>query len=243
MSISRGRLDRFISQHCQINRRNVRLMIAQKRIQVDELVAISVDQQVDKFSKIILDEKVIQDNSALYLMLHKPSGVVSATIDKEHKTVIDLISHELINKEQAKSLHIVGRLDLNTSGLILLTNDSRWSERLTHPEKKVAKRYRVTLGNQVMIDQQQTYIDAFERGMYFAFENLTTKPAQLLFLSGNVAELTLTEGRYHQIKRMFGRFQNPVIALHRYSIGSLGLTDDLAVGESRLLTMEQVEGI
>ena len=243
MSISRGRLDRFISQHCQINRREVRLMVAQKRILVDGQVADSVEQQIDKFSKIILDEKVIQDNSTLYVMLHKPIGVVSATIDKEHKTVIDLLAPQLLNYEQAQSLHIVGRLDLNTTGLVLLTNDSRWSERLTHPDKKVAKRYRVTLDNHVLIEQQQEYINAFEQGMYFAFEELTTKPAELHFLSARVAELSLNEGRYHQIKRMFGRFQNPVIALHRFAIGNLMLPDNLAVGECRFLTMEQVASI
>lgn len=242
MSISRGRLDRFISQQCQINKRDVRLMIAKKRIAVDGEIASSVEQAIDKFSKIELDGKMLQDNNALYLMLHKPIGVVSATKDKQHKTVLDLLSQQ-VNESDLKSLHIVGRLDLNTSGLVLLTNDSRWSERLTQPSHKVAKRYRVTLGNKVMLAQQKDYIEAFEQGMYFAYEDITTQPASLNFLSETVAELTLTEGRYHQIKRMFGRFRNPVIALHRFAIGELYLTTELAVGNSQLLTIEQVENI
>jgi len=243
MSISRGRLDRFISQQCQINKRDVRLMIAQKRIRVDGEFALSVEQAIDKFSKIELDDQTLQDNKTLYLMLHKPVGVVSATRDKQHKTVLDLLCQQSFTSDELNSLHIVGRLDLNTSGLVLLTNDSRWSERLTKPSHKVAKYYRVTLQNKVLVDQQHEYVEAFEQGMYFAFENITTKPAELTFLSETQAELILIEGRYHQIKRMFGRFRNPVIALHRFAIGELCLTDELTVGNSCLLTDEQIHNI
>lgn len=231
MAISRSRLDRFISEHCQINKKSVRLLVAQKRISIDGIIANDVAQAIDKFSYIIFDNKVLQANQALYIMLHKPVGVVCATKDEKHKTVIELLGKQWSQTEK-ESLHIVGRLDLNTSGLVLLTNDSRWSEKLTAPEAKVEKYYRVTLAKPITSD----YIDAFAQGMYFSYEDLTTKPAKLSIISTYVANVTLTEGRYHQIKRMFGRFQNPVIGLHRQAIGKLVLDETLSVGDSRLLT-------
>ncbi|GHE83486.1 16S rRNA pseudouridine(516) synthase [Thalassotalea profundi] len=234
MSISRARLDRFVSEKCNISRRDVRLFVAQKRIIIDGEPASDISVIIDKFSKIVLDNKVLQNNTPCYVMLHKPTGVVSATKDKQHKTVIDLLTIQ--EKDQ---LHIVGRLDLNTSGLVLLTNDSRWSERITSPDKKVKKRYLVTLKNPLTDD----YISAFESGMYFPFENITTQPATLRILSDHIAQVELTEGRYHQIKRMFGRFRNPVIGLHRESIGNLALDDSLLSGQSRYLTSLEVEKV
>jgi 16S rRNA pseudouridine516 synthase len=233
MSISRARLDRFISEKCLINRKKVRLLLAQKRVSVDGVIASDIAQAIDKFSIIKFDGQIIQENRALYIMLHKPVGVVCATKDDKHKTVIDLLCLNLTPAEKA-SLHIVGRLDLNTSGLVLLTNDSRWSEQLTSPDCKVTKRYLVTLKHPLHND----YIKAFAKGMYFAYENITTKPVQLNILSQFSAEVFLTEGRYHQIKRMFGRFDNPVIALHRTSIGSYLLDENLLVGESKFLIIE-----
>ena len=230
MSISRARLDRFISEKCQVNRKKVRLLLAQKRVVVDGVIATDIDQPINKFSHIMLDNQTIQNNKALYIMLHKPVGVVCATKDDKHKTVIDLLDVSLTPDEKA-SLHIVGRLDLNTSGLVLLTNDSRWSERLTSPQSKVPKKYLVTLQNPLSKD----YIQAFSKGMYFAFENITTKPVVLKIISQYRAEVILTEGRYHQIKRMFGRFDNPVIALHRTSIGGYVLDERLKAGESQLI--------
>ncbi|MDX2369926.1 MAG: pseudouridine synthase [Colwellia sp.] len=232
MSISRARLDRFISEKCQINRKKVRLLLAQKRVSVDGVIASDIAQAIDKFSIIKFDGQIIQANRTLYIMLHKPVGVVCATKDDKHKTVIDLLCLGLTLAEK-KSLHIVGRLDLNTSGLVLLTNDSRWSEQLTSPTSKVTKHYIVTLKNPLHHD----YINAFAKGMYFAYEEITTKPVKLNILSKYSAEVVLTEGRYHQIKRMFGRFDNPVIALHRTSIGVYILDESLLVGESKFINV------
>lgn len=230
MSISTNRLDRFISKKCQVGRRSVRLFIAQKRILVDGQLAASAEQIVNKFSHIVFDGHQLQNNKASYLMLHKPVGVVCATKDEIHQTVLDLVDHP--DKE---SLHIVGRLDLNTSGLVLLTNDSRWSEKLTSPENKVNKHYRVTLKNKL----SDEYIDAFAQGMYFSYEDIITAPAKLEIISDHVADVWLTEGRYHQIKRMFGRFRNPVAALHRIAIGKLVLDESLPVGSSRDLSDDE----
>lgn len=222
----RGRIDRFISKECQIKRKDIRALIAKGLIAIDGQSACDVSQKIDEFSHISLNGKVLQNNKAHYLMLNKPVGVVSATKDSQHKTVIDLLTHP----EKAQ-LHIVGRLDLNSSGLLLLTNDSRWSSKLTDPKHKVEKRYIVTLKNPI----NEEYISAFEQGFYFEYEDITTKPAQLNIINDNVAEVILTEGRYHQIKRMFGRFRNPVVKLHRCSIGNIVLDSDLESGDNREL--------
>ena len=235
MSISRTRLDRFISEQRQINRKKVRLLLAQKRVSVDGIIATDVSQLIDKFSVVVFDEQIIQQHKALYIMLHKPIGVVCATKDDKHETVIDVLGERFTTDEKA-SLHIVGRLDLNTSGLVLLTNDSRWSEQLTSPKSKVAKHYLVTLQNPL----NNEYIPAFAKGMYFAYEGITTKLVILNILNQYQAEVILTEGRYHQIKRMFGRFNNPVTALHRTSIGDFVLDERLKEGESQLLNIGNI---
>lgn len=232
MHSKRTRLDRFISEHCGINKRDVRLLLAQGRVQVDGDKAESIHQAVDQFSHVVFDGLVLQADRPVYVMLHKPVGVVSATRDDKHRTVIDLL-----DRPDRHQLHIVGRLDLNSSGLLLLTNDGCWSRQLTSPEHKVAKVYRVTLANPISSVRVDEYVAAFAAGMYFPFENITTRPAGLRVISEHVAEVTLEEGRYHQIKRMFGRFRNPVIGLHRLAIGALALDEMLLPGQSRELTL------
>lgn len=211
------------------------MLLAQGRVIVDgEIVRVN-NFIVDKFSVISVDGKLLKHQKPIYVMLNKPKGVVCATKDKQHTTVIDLPS-VTDNFPQKDELHIAGRLDLNSTGLVLLTNDSRWSERLTLPETKVVKYYQVTLQNKLSID----YIDAFAQGMYFPFENITTKPAKLTIVSDFGAQVELQEGRYHQIKRMFGRFRNPVQALHRFRIGRLRLDESLVEGQSRELSKDEV---
>lgn len=226
MQSNKHRLDRLISSNAGINRKHVRLMLAQKRVLVNESIATDVDQIIGQFDKVELDNKVLQDKRPLYLMMNKPIGVVSATKDDQHKTVIDLLPLEY------KALHITGRLDLNSSGLLLLTNDGEWSRALTSPEHKVKKVYTVTLEKPLTAE----YVAAFAQGMYFPYEDITTRPAALEILSDYTARVTLEEGRYHQIKRMFGRFRNPVLKLHRESIGKITLDRTLAAGEARLLS-------
>ncbi|OUS40069.1 16S rRNA pseudouridine(516) synthase, partial [Oleispira antarctica] len=217
--------------------RDIKLMLAQGRIIINGATIREVNTIVEEFDRVVFDGEVLQDKQPLYIMLNKPIGVVSATKDELHKTVIDLLSG--YSTEQLDSLHIVGRLDLNTSGLLLLTNDSRWSRKLMTPEAKVTKVYSVTLENNLT----EEYISAFAEGMYFSFEDITTQPASLTIIEDKVAEVILLEGKYHQIKRMFGRFRNPVMALHRHSIGNLKLDEGLSEGQSRQLTSAEVSSI
>lgn len=234
MQSKRGRLDRFLSVALHINRKHVRLLLAQGRVIVNGDPAKDIALPINEFSHIVYDGQVLQCISPIYVMLHKPTGVVSATKDDKHTCVVDLLDDQL-----KKQVHLVGRLDLNTSGLLLLTNDSRWSEALMLPEAKVTKEYWVTLANPLTSE----YVKAFAEGMYFGYEGITTKPAELEIVGSHRAKVTLREGRYHQIKRMFGRFRNPVIELHRHQIGSLTLDPRLQPGQSRRLTQQELQAL
>jgi 16S rRNA pseudouridine516 synthase len=226
------RLDRFISQHLQIKRKDVRLLLAQKRVSVDDNIASDTQSSIGPFNKVVVDNIVLQEQQPIYLMMNKPIGVVSATQDNQHTTALDLI-----DLKDSTNLHIVGRLDLNTSGLLLLTNDGRWSQALTSPNNKVEKRYNVGLKNNITAE----YIQAFANGMHFPFENITTRPAVLTITGQRQAHVVLQEGRYHQIKRMFGRFRNPVESLQRTAIGNLQLPADLKAGQYRALSSIELQ--
>ncbi len=225
------RLDRFLSNLPRFNRQDARQLISQGRIRLDGLECRDAQAEVREFSRVQLDDELLQaGKAARYFMLHKPAGVVSATRHPEHRTVLDLL-----DEPDKDDLHLAGRLDLNTSGLLLISNDGLWTRRLTLPGSKQPKVYRVQT-EQPITDE---YIEVFARGLYFAYEDLTTLPAELEILDSHSARLTLHEGRYHQVKRMFGHFQNKVIGLHRERIGPLDL-GDLPLGHYRALSAEEI---
>lgn len=227
------RLDKYISAHTGRPRKDVRLLLAQARVTVDGVVARNIGQVIGEFHLVCLDGTPFPASTPRYLMLNKPEGVVCATQDKRHRTVIDLLDQPW--KEQ---LHIVGRLDFNSTGLVLLTNDGRWSRRLSLPGSKLIKRYRVTTEQAITAQ----YIEEFEQGLWFEYEGITTRPAQLRILGSRLAEVDLIEGRYHQIKRMFGRFGNKVLSIHRYAVGDYEL-GDLAAGHCKdIASLRQTSG-
>jgi 16S rRNA pseudouridine516 synthase len=226
------KLDRLIAKHDSLGRTQARRFIVEGRVKVNERIVISHETEIDRFDRVELVDALVQPGARrLYLMLHKPVGVVSATVDPQHLIVIDLI-----DDPDKASLHLVGRLDRNTSGLMLLTNDGNWSKRLMAPDRQVPKVYRVETDSPIPPEA----VEAFARGFYFHTEDITTLPAELVILGENVARVTLHEGRYHQIKRMFHRVGNRVTALHRESVGTITLPDDLPAGKWRPLTGEQI---
>lgn len=224
------KLDRLIAAHESMGRQAAHLAIAGKRVRVNGVVVTDGHHPVDRFTQVMLDGGVIQEpERALYLMLHKPVGVLSATKDEQHPTVLDLIDDPDKHK-----LHIAGRLDRSTSGLVLLTNDGRWSKRLMAAEHKVPKVYLVETAEPI----EPGAVEAFAKGFYFHTEDITTMPAELVLLAERQARLTLHEGRYHQVKRMFHRVANRVVGLHRESIGTFVLPADLEAGQWRALSAE-----
>jgi len=212
----------------------VRLLLAQGRVEIDGERASDVGHIISAFSHVSVDGKISQNRSRRYLMLNKPAGVVSATVDTQHTTVIDLLT-----EDYRAELHIVGRLDFNSTGLVLLTNDGRWSQSISHPARTLLKRYRVTVENPLTPE----YVSEFQRGMYFSYEDITTRPAELTIVGDYSAEVGLVEGRYHQLKRMFGRFGNKVLSIHRIAVGPLHLDERLLAGKSRELTAVELAAI
>jgi 16S rRNA pseudouridine516 synthase len=234
MSARRGRLDRLLAKALGISTDDVRPLLAQGRVTVDGRVARTREEIVDGFASVMVDGQQIQAQQPAYLMLHKPCGVLSATRDARHPVATALIHHPAV-----ASLHIAGRLDLHASGLLLLTNDGRWSRAISDPVNGVSKQYLVTLRDPV----QEDCVAAFAAGMHFPFEDIVTRPARLEILDERLARVTLQEGRYHQLKRMFGRFRNPVLGIHRIAIGALTLDSKLAPGQWRELSPEHAAGI
>ncbi|RYJ62039.1 pseudouridine synthase [Pseudomonas songnenensis] len=229
------RLDRYLANRARVSRQDVRRLVAEGRVMVNGEVNRTLDREIRVFDRIELDGESLQvGKAARYLMLHKPAGCVSATQDTAHRTVLDLI-----DEPDKQDLHIAGRLDFNTTGLMLLTNDGQWSRRLTQPTSLQGKVYLVETEDEI----DPACVEAFARGMYFRFENLTTLPAELVILGSTKARLTLHEGRYHQVKRMFGRFNNKVTALHRESMGPLMLDPALEPGRYRSLTDHEIAQI
>lgn len=165
------RLDRFLANLPELSRRDAQMLIAGGHLRVDGQVVRDGTHEVRVFSRVELDERLLQAGKpARYYMLHKPMGCVSATRDPQHPTVLDLFPEDLRD-----DLHIGGRLDYNTTGLMLLTNDGQWSRRLTLPGSRRDKVYYVE--TEAPIDQR--YVDAFAAGLHFRFEDLVTLPAQL----------------------------------------------------------------
>jgi 16S rRNA pseudouridine516 synthase len=221
------KLDRLIAKHRSLGRSEAHRLIAAGRVKVDGVINLVNQHEIDRFTRVELDAELVQQpERALYLMMNKPGGVVSATIDAEHQTVIDLI-----DDPDKHTLHIAGRLDRWSTGLLLLTNDGRWSKQLMDAGSKVPKIYLVETEAPI----PSAAVAAFERGFHFADEDITTLPAELVLLGERRARVTLHEGRHHQIKRMFGRVGCFVTALHREAIGGLNLPGDLVLGQWRLL--------
>ncbi|WP_040261451.1 16S rRNA pseudouridine(516) synthase [Pseudomonas massiliensis] len=229
------RIDRFVANLPGFNRQRARLALAKGDVYLGATAIDDPAHDVRIFDRIEVSGEVVQPGyAARYLMLHKPAGCVSATADPEHPTVLDCLP-----QAEREGLHLAGRLDFNTTGLVLLTNDGQWSRRLTLPTSKLPKLYDVETEGPI----EAHYARAFEQGLYFAYENLTTLPAMLDILEPRRAYLSLMEGRYHQVKRMFGHFQNKVTRLHRLAIGPLRLDPTLAPGQWRSLTEEELSSL
>jgi 16S rRNA pseudouridine516 synthase len=229
------KLNRLIAKHRSLGRSRAQGMIAAGRVRVNGQVVTMGDWAVTRFERVELEAEVVQPGErALYLMLHKPAGYVSATADAEHPTVLDLI-----DDPDKETLHLAGRLDRFSTGLILLTNDGVWSKRITEPVFKLPKVYQVGTAEPIAAGAET----AFAAGFYFHTEDLTTQPALLERLGQQQARVTLREGRYHQITRMFHRVGNRVVSLHREAIGPLWLPEDLASGKWRFLTEAEVQAV
>lgn len=228
------KLERVLKSKGNWGRREVRLRLSRGEVRVDGAVVRDGQLLLSPFATVECGDQVLSQKTPRYLMLHKPLGVVSATVDEEHETVIDLIA-----EPWAGELHLAGRLDRFTSGLVVLTNDGRFSEALTRPEQKVGKVYHVCCDGPLLAEMRET----LQQGMWLAKEGVTTQPAQVESLSDYEHRLTIYEGKHHQVKRMFAHFGLKVVALHREAMGPLRLDGSLALGHWRFLTEDELSAV
>lgn len=228
------RLDKFLSQYTDYSRSLIQQAIKAGRVTVDDVIAKKGDQKISGNEIITLDEKPVEAFQTRYLMLHKPAGYVCANSDSEYPVVVDLI-----RLPRWQELQIVGRLDLDTTGLVLLTDDGKWNHRITSPRSECAKIYRVTTANPIAPETAEL----FATGVQLHGEKALTRPAQLELISSHEARLQIHEGKYHQVKRMFAAAGNLVVGLHRESIGDIQLDAALAPGEYRALTADEIKSV
>ncbi len=225
------RIDKIIASQGQYSRKEVKALIAKGRIAVDGRVVSSSSEKADPLTtQISIDGKPLAFKRNLHLVLNKPKGYVSATEDRDHPTVLELVPQEY----RGRDLFPAGRLDRDTTGLMIITDDGALAHNILAPKKHVPKLYHVEIDIPVTEEMRL----GFSEGVML--NDGVSKAADLIKTGEKTAEVTLREGRYHQIKRMFGCFGAEVLELKRLGMGRLTLPEDLAEGECREMSEEEL---
>lgn len=216
------RLDKYISESTPYSRKDIKKLVKYGYITVNGEIAEKPEMQVNETDEIELDGEKISYAKYVYLVLNKPQGYISATEDKRYRVVTELVPEEY----QHFNVFPVGRLDIDTEGLLILTNDGALDHAVTSPKKNVYKRYFARLDKPAAAED----IETFSQGM--VFKEFTAKPAKLeICEDAHEIYVEIAEGKYHQVKRMFERVGKTVVYLKRVSIGGLVLPEDLEPGE------------
>lgn len=224
------RLDKFLKDTGFGSRKEVKILIKQKRVSVNDTLVSNEGLSINEEKDVVkVDDQIVKYVKYVYIMLNKPQGVVSATNDNIHTTVIDLI-----NDFKYLDLFPVGRLDIDTEGLLLITNDGALSHNLLSPKKHVDKTYFLKTNNFLTTDDMKR----IEDGVYL--DNELTLPAKIEKVSEYEYLLTIHEGKFHQVKRMIEAVGKSVTYLKRVSFGPLVLDNDLPLGKYRFLTEEEI---
>lgn len=228
------RLDKVISNQIGYSRKEVKDLVKQKRITINGDIALKSDVKVDVLvDKIFVDGEEISFKKFVYLMLNKPKGYVSATEDKNMPTVLELVPDEYLHRD----LFPAGRLDRDTTGLMLITDDGEFAHNILSPKKHVKKTYNVTID----IPMTEEMVTGFKNGVNLI--DGECKEAELTITGEYTGVVVLTEGRYHQIKRMFGCFGAKVVELERIGMGDFCLPEDLELGECREFSNEELKQV
>lgn len=226
------RLDKLLAGTGKWSRREVKALVRQGLVRVDGRLAASAEDKLDPAATVVtVAGETVALHRFTYVLLHKPAGVLTATEDRKQPTVLDLLPPEL----RRIGLAPVGRLDKDTEGLLLLTNDGELAHRLLSPKYHVDKRYLARVDGELSAADTE----AFARGMTLG-DGLECLPAGLEVLPDRVCIVTLREGKFHQVKRMLAARGAPVLYLKRLSMGPLTLDDSLAAGAYRLLRAEEI---
>ena len=229
------RLDKFIASQTALSRKEAQKAIREKRVTVNGAVVRTADAKADTDTDTVaLDGAPLTYRKNVYYMMYKPAGVVSATEDRTERTVLDLLPPGL----RRDGLFPAGRLDKDTTGLLILTDDGGYAHRMLSPKKHVVKHYIATLDR----TPDEAVVKAFAAGITLG-DGTVCKSGQAVLLGGTRVEAAISEGKYHQIKRMFAALGYRVEALERIRIGALALDPALSPGEVREMTDEEAEKV
>ncbi|PSU47418.1 16S rRNA pseudouridine(516) synthase [Photobacterium frigidiphilum] len=223
------RLDKFICKSTDLTRAEATQLINVGHVTVNNEVVSNEATQVHENNDVLLDGEKLIARASRYILMHKPLDTICSNIDEVYPSLFNYI-----DVEKADDLHIAGRLDADTTGLVLITDDGRWSFNIITPNKQCEKTYRVELRDPIAEDAAEK----FAQGVQLQGEKQLTLPAKLDVVTSNEVLLTITEGKYHQVKRMFSAIGNRVVTLHREQIGNIKL--DVEVGKWRFLTPEEI---
>ncbi len=230
------RLDKYICQTTGLSRAQAKKLIGQKRISIDGKIISDAKSKVDSESQVYLDGQLLKLIGYRYLILHKPVNTICSTQNEVYPSALNLvIDSEQSSENPFGDLHFAGRLDVDTTGLVLISDDGQWTHRVTSPRKKCKKVYRVKTSNE--IDDNQ--IEQLTNGLLLNDEERITLKAEVELINHKEMLLTIYEGRYHQVKRMLAAVGNHVESLHREQIGEITL-DGLKEGQWRALTESEV---
>jgi len=225
------RLDKLVAKALDVSRKHATKLVQSGRVSVNDSIEKSASRGVSDLDNIKFEGRQIELPSKRYIVLNKPKGYICSTKDEEYPSALNLI-----DPRNFGNLHFAGRLDAETTGLVLISDDGQWTHRITSPKFKQPKTYRALLDS----DITEQAVSDLEKGVMIKDSNKPTAPDQVKILNPKEIELTITEGRYHQVRRMLVSVGNHVVDLHRLSIGSIILTEDLGVGEWRVLTQNEV---
>ena len=229
------RLDKIIASQGKYSRSEVKKLVKSGRITVGGAVVKSADLKVDESSEIAIDGASLNYRKHIYIMLNKPKGVISATEDRTQKTVLDLVPAGLFRN----GLFPAGRLDGDTTGFVLITDDGDFAHRILSPKNHIMKTYHATLRDELTEED----IVRFKEGLTLGDGTECMEAHVRVLESGEktVAEIKICEGKYHQVKRMFASIGNKVLALRRVKMGGLELDGSLSEGECREITAEEIK--
>ena len=227
------RLDRYLHDLGFGSRKDIDRLLKKQRVTVDGNIVKQGAQAVTAESAVAVDGEVLAYEPTVWLMLNKPAGVITATKDAYDKTVMDLLPERFARMQVVP----VGRLDKDTTGLLLLTNDGALAHRLMRPKSQVMKTYDIIYAETLATDAVERLAQGIDLG------DFTTAPAILALPEEGYARLSISEGKFHQVKRMMHEVGGVVTALRRVAIASLTLDETLALGEWRLLTAEEINGL
>lgn len=226
------RLDKFICKSTEYTLIDALTFIENGRVTINGIVANKVSDQVHKNTVVTLDGETLIPRSFRYFLLNKPTHMICSNVDEKFPSVLNLLDVDKVTE-----LHIAGRLDADTTGLVLITDDGHWSFNLTSPKNNCEKVYKVSLTRPISPDA----IERFLEGVLLQGESKLTLPAKLDIIDSHNVLLTLTEGRFHQVKRMFAAIGNRVKTLHRHKIGNVAV--DVEIGHWRSLTQTEVHAL